>query len=152
MCIASASVVDGAIQDFGYAAKHKVVSAEAALELAQQKGIILEGVSGSEAGVIGALAAVGLHKSGNDGRFIWLPKLRELRGTYNVRELTEDLGVAVTTIRGEALPPAADIQAEGWVRPVLREGRAILLAERESRNGQIGWRLVDKPTVKALSD
>ncbi len=150
--IAQPSVVDGAIQDYGRAAKHKVLSAEAALELAQQKGIILEGVSGSEAGVIGALAAVGLHKSGNDGRFIWLPKLRELSGTYTAGELWMLVGVEVATVSGERLPPKAEFKAEEWVRPVLRAGRAILLAERESQNGQNEWRLVDKPTVKALSD
>ncbi|MFV2044872.1 MAG: hypothetical protein ACC700_16760 [Anaerolineales bacterium] len=55
--IAEPSAVDDAIQDYGRAAKLKVLSVETALELAQQKGIILEGVSGSEAGAIGAMVA-----------------------------------------------------------------------------------------------
>ncbi|MFQ5922102.1 MAG: hypothetical protein ACE5M4_04605 [Anaerolineales bacterium] len=150
--IAEPSAVDGAIQDFGRAAKHRVLSAETARALAQQKDVFLEGTNGSGAGVIGALAAAGLHRSGNDGRFIWLQKLRELDGTYTVGELTRLLGVEVTTISGEALPPAAEIKALEWMRPVLREGRAILLAERETQDGEIGWRLLDKSTVKALSD
>ena len=152
LSIAEPSAVDDAIQDYGRAAKHKVLSAEKARELAKQVGIVLEGVSGSEVGVIGALAAVGLHKSGNDGRFIWLAKLRELSGTYTAGELTMLVGVDVATVSGERLPPGAEFKVEEWVRPVLRAGRAILLAERGSHNGQNEWRLVDKPTVKALSD
>ena len=151
IAIAPEPVVDSVAQDFGYAAKHKILSAEAAHKLARQRSIILDGLTGNGAGVIGALAAVGLHKSGSDGRFIWLPELRNLTGTYTVRQLTSVLRVELTTPIGEALPLDAEINLGDWVRPVMRQGRAILLAEKENQNGQIGWRLIDKSVVKALS-
>ena len=150
--LAKPSAVDGEIQDFGRTAKHEVLSADPARALAEQKDIQLEGINGSGAGVIGALAAIGLHASGDDGRFVWLPKLRELDGIYTVADLIKLLEVDVTTISGEALPPSAEIETVDWMRPVMRGGRAILLAERENQDGEILWRFADKPTVKALSD
>ena len=152
IAIADPSSVDRAIQDFSQAAKHEIVSVAAAQALAQEKHVLIEGIVGTGAGVVGALAAVGLHRSGNDGRFIWLPKLREIRGTYSAGELSHLLGVDITTQSGEALPLSAEIQTVDWMRPIMREGRAILLAEKENQDGQTLWRFADKATVKALSD
>ena len=146
------STLDSDLQDFGRAAKKEVLSVGPAQVLADQKAIHLEGINGTGAGIIGALAAIGLHASGDDGRFIWLPKLRELDGTYSVDELTKLLGVEIKTTTGEALPPAAEIESSDWMRPIMRKGRAILLAEKENIDGEISWRLADKPTIKALSD
>lgn len=151
IAIAPQTIVDSAVKDFGYAAKDKILSAEAAYELARQRGIIIEGLLGHGEGVIGALAAVGLHTSGSDGRFIWLPELRNLSGTYSVQYLTRVLGVELLTQTGEPLPLTAEINLGDWVRPVMRHGRATLLVEEEDQNGQIGWKLIDKSVVKTLS-
>lgn len=150
--LAEPSTLDSDLQDFGRAAKKEVLSVGPAQVLADQKAIHLEGINGTGAGIIGALAAIGLHASGDDGRFIWLPKLRELDGTYSVDELTKLLGVEIKTTTGEALPPAAEIESSDWMRPIMRKGRAILLAEKENIDGEISWRLADKPTIKALPD
>lgn len=144
-------LIDGAVEEFGFAAKHKVLSMGNAHELARRSGITLEEVGGSGAGAIGALAAIGLHHSGNDGRFIWLPGLRRLTGKQPAGLLVEALGVEVATLSGEIPPPSAEIEMGDWMRPVLRQGRAILLAEKEDRNGQFTWRLLDKETIKAIS-
>ncbi len=152
ICLAAPSAVDAAVQDFSQAAKRKVLSVDAAQAQSQQREIHLEGVKGSGAGVIGALAAIGLHASGNDGRFVWIPKLRDLDGRYTVAGLTKLLDVYVETISGGALPPSAEIDALEWMRPILRKGHAILLAEEENVDGKIGWRFADKPTVKAISN
>jgi len=150
--LAELSAVDDAIQEFGRAAKNKVLSIDAAQSPGHQREIHIEGIKGSGAGVIGALAAIGLHASGNDGRFVWLPKLRDLEGRYSVAALTELLDVQVETISGDVLPLSAEIEALEWMRPILREGRAIILAEKENVDGKIGWRFADKPTVKALTN
>lgn len=150
--LAESSAVDGKIQDYGGAAKRKVLSVEPARKLAEQNDIYLQGINGTGAGVIGALAAIALHASGDDGRFIWLPKLRELDGISTVDEISRLLGVGIETVAGETLPPAAKIESAEWMRPIMRKGRAILLAEGENQDGEISWRFADKPTVKALSD
>ncbi len=152
ICLAEPLAVDAAIQEFGQAAKRKVLSVDAAQAQSQQQEIHLEGVKGSGAGVIGALAAIGLHASGNDGRFVWLPKLRDLHGRYSVAELIKFLEVQVETISGDVLTPSAEIEAQEWMIPILSEGRAILLAEEENVDGKIGWRFADTPTVKAISN
>ncbi len=152
ICLAEPSAVDEAIQEFGQAAKKEVLSVDAARSLDHQNKIHIESIKGSGAGVIGALAAIGLHASGNDGRFVWLPKLRDLDGRYTVAGLTKLLDVYVETISGGALPPSAEIDALEWMRPILRKGHAILLAEKENVDGKIGWRFADKPTVKAISN
>ncbi len=152
ICLAEPSAVDNAIREFGRAAKDKVLFADAARSLGKKREIHIESIKGSGEGVIGALAAVGLHASGNDGRFVWLPKLRDLDGRYSVADLTELLDVHVEMISGVVLPPSAEIEAVEWMRPILREGRAILLAEKENIDGEIGWRFADKSTVKAFSN
>jgi hypothetical protein len=150
--LAEPTVVDGEIQDFGRTAKLEVLSVDPAQALADQKAIHLEGINGNGEGVIGARAAIGLHASGDDGRFIWLPKLRELDGIYTVDELTNLIGVEIKTAAGDTLPPTASIGASDWMRPIMRDGRAILLAEQENQDGEISWRFADKPTIKAISD
>ncbi len=152
ICLAELSTVDAAVQEFGRAAKIEVLSAHAARSQAKKWDIHIEDIKGSGAGVIGALAAIGLYASGDDGRFVWLPKLRELDGTYSVAVLTRLLDVHVETISGQVLPASAEIEAVEWMRPILRGGRAILLAEKGNVYGEIGWRFADKPTVKALSN
>ncbi len=152
ICLAELSAVDAAIQEFGRSAKDEVLVLDATRSLGRQREIHMECIKDSGAGVIGALAAIGLHASGNDGRYVWLPKLRDLDGRYTVADLTELLDVRVETISGVALPSSAEIEAVEWMRPILRGGRAILLAEKGNVYGEIGWRFADKPTVKALSN
>jgi hypothetical protein len=152
VCIAAAPAVDSAIQELGSAAKFNVLAKEMAVDLANQRGIGLEPVAGTGDGMIGALAAVGLHKSGDDGRFIWLPRLRELTGPYTVGELKDILQVEISSSAGKQPPLEASIDIGDWVRPVLREGRPVLLAEKEKDSGKFRWRLTGKPTVKSLSN
>jgi len=152
ICLSEPSAVNDAIREFGRAAKDQVLFKDAARSLGKEPEIRIESIKGSGEGVIGALAAVGLHASGDDGRFVWLPKLRDLGGKYTVAGLTDLLDVQVETVSGDALPPSAEIEAVEWMRPILRRGRAILLAEEDNVNGKIGWHFVDKPTVKALTN
>jgi hypothetical protein len=150
--IAPATHINVEAQNFGYAGKTKVLTIFEAREMARQSHIILNEVGGSGSGAIGALAAIGLHKSGDDGRFIWLPGLRGLAGRHTVSSLTDLLGVRITTVEGDHLPLSAEIELGEWIRPLLKQGRAILLAENEETNGRLAWRLLDKPTIKALSE
>jgi len=48
---------------------------------------MLEGLGGTHGGVIGALSAVGLAASGEDGRYIQVGGLRELTGLQPVKAL-----------------------------------------------------------------
>lgn len=137
---------------FAREAKHAVMTLDSAMEAAGRGGVHAQRVGGSGAGLIGALAAIGLRSGGNDGRFIWLPKMRDLSGVHRVADLSSVLKVEIQSPGGEPVPHSAELELSDWIRPILRAGRAILLAEPEDPNEPNHWRLVEKPRVKALSD
>ena len=152
LAIAVESAVAEQTIDFGRHAKTEVLTTAHAHEIAKKDGLELKIVQGTGEGAIGAVAGIGLHASGNDGRYIWLPQLRELKGTYRAHDLERKFSIEVETAKGEKLPPNARLRMVDWLRPIMRRGRAILLAEQEDHNGENRWRVADKQTVKALSD
>ena len=78
LCVVSD--VPAAVIDFGRRAQQEVVTQAEARALAHEHGIPLLGLEGTEDGVIGAIAAVGLAASGNDGRYVLIGRCRELAG------------------------------------------------------------------------
>jgi hypothetical protein len=88
LCVAK-SVPDAVIA-FGRRCQQQVVTQQEARELAGRHGVHLEGLGGTEGGVIGALAAVGLAASGNDGRVVHLaawPWPDELAGPQHLETI-----------------------------------------------------------------
>ena len=57
--------------DWGLRCKRELVTQSEARQIAADHGIYLEGLGGTEDGVIGALAAVGLMATKNDGRVVY---------------------------------------------------------------------------------
>lgn len=139
--------------DWGQRAKKEVLEKSAALEMAKRLKIPVAGLTGTGVGIIGALAAVGLYASGNDGRYLWLPGLRELCGVYTLTELLERVPFGrVETIRGRT--PAFDdrIDVGDWVRPILQGGRSVLLIEEVKNHDECDWRILDKSRIEQLSE
>ena len=127
LCVTSE--VPPAILEFGRAAQREVVSQQQARQLASQFGILLSGLGGSQDGVIGALAAVGLAAGGEDGRYIWVGKSRELSGLQPVEAL---LQAGVTQVCEQTGIPVT----EGWVladklRPARRGGQPVQFVTRQ---------------------
>ncbi len=152
LCVSLQSATGAAIRQFGQSAKSQVLTQAAALELARQHGIALEGLTGDGGGVIGALAAVGLRADQNDGRFIWLAGVRELRGIYTVRKLYDQTGLhQICGLDGTMLPMDARLDVGEWPRPVLRNGHAVLLAEAVQDNADCEWRVLPKQVIKHYS-
>jgi len=79
--------VPRAVTQFGQRAKVDLVTQEEARQLAYRHGLLLEGLGGTHGGVIGALSAVGLAASGEDGRYVQVGRLRELSGLQPVAAL-----------------------------------------------------------------
>ena len=137
------------VRDFGARAKAEVLTISLAQETAARSGLRCVGLTGTGGGVIGALAGVGLHHAGNDGRFLWLPGLRELRGKYPVNEvLTKGHIQRVCTLAAEELSAESIIDVGEWVRPVLRDGRSTLFVEEQNHE----WRVLSKDRIKSLSN
>ena len=110
---------------FGRACTECVVSQEDAIVAAT--GVHLSGQGGTNDGIIGAAAAVGLTSQGWSGRFIELGRLRDIPEAVEVGTL-EQLGIQVFSIDRDAqIPGTVDIvEHSGWLRPRLLGGRPVL--------------------------
>ncbi|WP_414553116.1 hypothetical protein [Anabaena sp. CCY 0017] len=138
LCVAQSEQVSSAVQAFGKQAKETVLTQAQARSIASQAGILLEGLTGTQDGIIGALAGVGLRKTGNDGRILWIPGLYELSGIYTASQLYQTLNIdRIQDLEGRLLSSDTRIQIKfseetrmktgRWPRPVLIDGQAVML-------------------------
>jgi hypothetical protein len=154
LAVVSRDLADGhrdAVVAFGRLAKTDLLDQTTARSVADAHGIRLSGHGGTEDGVIGALAAVGLHLSGTDGFFLWLDGIRSLRaGRYSVDDLLRALPVDDARTENGERPRAGEIvEASPWVRPLLVDGRAVLLLEHvEPRWDEPSWRTASRDLVR----
>ena len=149
LCLAAWDEVPPCVRAFGVRAKQVVLTQLEAEQTALDNGIRLEGLTGTGGGIIGALAAVGLRHAGNDGRFLWLPGLRELQGKIPVQQICSQGHVdSICTVEGTALSATMLVNVGEWVRPVLRQGRATLYVEEINHE----WHIISKDRIKSLSN
>jgi tRNA(Ile2) C34 agmatinyltransferase TiaS len=125
LCVAHA--VPAAVTEFGRRAQRQLVTQDEAQALAATCGIPLLGLGGDESGVIGALAAVGLAASGEDGRYVLVGRSRELSGLQPVSTLVEAGVAAVQTLDGQ--PVINGLVQADKLRPARRRGRPIAVVE-----------------------
>lgn len=112
---------------FGRRAKTELVTQSEARTIAAQAGVVLCGLGGTEDGVIGALAAVGLAASQDDGRYVLVGRSRELTGLQPVSALLAAGIAAVQTADGEAVTDGL-VQADR-LRPARRGSRPVAVVE-----------------------
>jgi tRNA(Ile2) C34 agmatinyltransferase TiaS len=125
LCIAE--IVPETVTEFGHKAQRQVVDKKEADRLAEASGVTLLGLGGTHDGIIGALAAVGLAASGNDGRYVLVGRSRELSGLQPVSALLEAGIAAVQTQDGE--PVAEGLVLTDKLRPARRGGQPIAVVE-----------------------
>lgn len=150
LAIAPAESFGDGIEAFGWRAKRDVVTKAEAEALAARHHIHLEGLTGDHGGIIGALAGCGLRAGARDGRFVWLPGVREMSGVIAAETILKTTGIhEIRSLAGERVDGTARIETSPWPRPVMIEGRAVLLVERtgESNAGH-EWNLAPKDVVK----
>jgi hypothetical protein len=153
LCIAAATAINHGIENWGKNAKKIVLNKPLAHEIAVQNNIYLEGLTGEKIGVIGALAAVGLRHSGNDGRVLWLPMLRETEGIFSGAVLKKRLQIdRITSKDGTEIEYEDTIMADGWIRPVMRDNKITLIVEKTEDHGQYQWQHVPKEYIKSISN
>lgn len=120
---------DSALEDlkvFGKYCTSRAMSQQEAIKAA--KGVYLEGLGGTNDGLIGAAAAVGLTASGWSGRFIEYGDLRRYEETVTVAELTRR-GIEVISTDRDAKVPAPDdrVLTNKWLRPRLLGNRPVVI-------------------------
>jgi hypothetical protein len=149
LCLARWDAVSAQLRTFGLRAKQVVLTKAEAEQTALDNDIRLIGLTGTHGGIIGALAGVGLRREENDGRFLWLPGMRELSGILPVAEICEKGSIdSVRSLTGSILSFETLVNVGDWVRPILREGQAILYVEEQNNE----WHILSKQQIKSLSD
>jgi hypothetical protein len=110
---------------FGQMCATQIVTQKEALQAAS--GVHISGHGGSNDGIIGAAAAVGLTASGWSGRFIEFAGLRSFPYMVTVSEL-EKYGIRVVSLDRDAMVPDPKdmVFTKGWLRPRLWGQRPIL--------------------------
>ncbi len=125
ICIAAAEAVTQPIISFGKSAKNTVLTQGEAYHHAKQHGITLEGLGGTNGGIIGALAGVGLAASGEDGRFVMRGRSRMMTGSRSVDELLCS-GIDQVMTRDRELVIEGHVEIRKFPKPALVNGKAVL--------------------------
>lgn len=133
LCVSPLANVSDAIVQFGYRCQFEVVRQSDALQLADEAGIHLEGLGGTNGGIIGALAAVGLGSKGNDGRVVQIGDWSEdLVGRQTVAAI-QSRGVKVTNIDTDELLNEGVVLLDHTLRPNLRNNQIVLFVQKDDQ-------------------
>jgi len=129
---------------FGRVCTRRVVTQAEALQAAS--GVHLSGHGGTNDGIIGAAAAIGLTAYGWGGRFIEFGRLRDFQEKVSASDL-ERSGIAVVSIDRDAKVPSPEdqIDTKGWLRPRLWGGRPVLPVVSA---GDHSWEMVGEKSRK----
>lgn len=136
LCLATD--VPDEVMAWGQRCQREIVTQSEARELAARCGLRMEGLGGTEGGVIGALAAIGLSAMGNDGRIVqWQAWDDDLTGPTPVDQLWQR-EIEVRALSSEESVNPRPTRTDGrelrlgtvhvgkHARPSLREHRAVL--------------------------
>lgn len=133
VCIARHDQVSPSVMVFGRDAKRTVLTCNQAINLAKNSGILLEGLAGTEDGIIGALAGVGLAASGCDGRYLQLGTIRNLFGQATVQEIKNAGIPSILSVDGREITDGM-IYFRKFPQPIrMNRGPVLLVIEEEGR-------------------
>jgi hypothetical protein len=131
LAVASDYQINPSLVAFGRDTQQKIVTQGQARALARNLGILLEGLGGTEDGVIGTMAGIGLSSTYNDGRYIFIENVMKLYGEQSVETLLEAGIDEILSVEGEI--PEKNIiikEKEGKsVKPSPINKKVVLFAE-----------------------
>ncbi len=134
LAVAYETQITPALAAFGNDAKCTILNQEKARNLADNLNIRLEGLGGTEDGVIGAMAGIGLAWAKNDGRFL-LVKNNSLKGSNNVEDILNAGVDAVYTLDGRLVTQGLVENDSNLTKPCPVNGKVILFVEE--RDGKL---------------
>jgi len=152
LCVCAEHNVTDELISYAWKAKTEVLTMDISRELARKHQIFLEGYTGTKQGIIGSLAAVGLHAAGNDGRFLLCKGMREIFGIYSAEEILKITGInEIKTTDNIILSNFEKILLTEWWRPVLQNYQAVLYVEPANTN-EYEYTVVTKEYIKHISN
>lgn len=132
LAVATSKQISPSLIAFGKDAKNTVLTQEKARDLAENLKIHLEGLGGTEDGVIGAMAGLGLASTRNDGRFLQIGHIRELLGPQPSQKLLEAGIDEICTMNGHPITNGTIFNPQNKsVKPCPVNGKAVLFVEEE---------------------
>jgi hypothetical protein len=137
-----------ALMEYGRKAKRRVISKEEAYETAAAHNVHLSEHGGTGRGVIGALAGAGLRLTGSDGRFKGKLRIPSRNGTATVGEIRAFGIDVVQTLEGVVLNESESVHVGEWVKLVLMNGKAVLLAVPTGEPSGPVWKAADRKVFK----
>ena len=131
LAVAEESQIKPSLVAFGCDAKSTILNQKKARGLASNLNIKLEGLGGTEDGVIGTMAGIGLASTQNDGRFLRIG-LEDITGSLTVEKLF-DAGVdSVYTLDGRSVTEGLVSSPDGkLVKPCPVNGEVVLFVEEQ---------------------
>lgn len=132
LCVAREDADFAGLIDFALKCTRDICTQSEAIAAAAGAGVHLSGHGGTNDGIIGAAAAVGLTVYGWSGRFLEFGGLRDLPSTISVGRLAEQ-GILAVPLDHDAsvLAPDVDIHTGSWVSPRLWGGRPVVFVTRD---------------------
>jgi hypothetical protein len=122
------------VREFGARSQRDLVHQTQARSLAAKHGILLAGLGGTQDGVIGALAAVGLSASGDDGRYLLVGRIRELSGLQTVDSVLAAGVASVRTVDGR--PIETGLILSDKLRPARRGSQPVQFVDWQEDHWQ----------------
>ncbi len=137
LCVAA--TVPEAVIAFGRRCQRRLVDQQAARELAANHALHLEGLGGTEGGVIGALAAVGLAAGGSDGRVVHIADWPDdLTGLQEI-DTVQARGVEVRCLDTGQRIISGRVDVGKHLRPSYRHHKIILYVRPGQGAGEAVW-------------
>lgn len=135
---------------FALRCKNEVVTQNEARIIAERAGCYLEGLGGTEQGVVGALAAVGLIACGDDGRVIqlssWPYPDDSFSGTHKIDELLARGVDEVRHLESNEQITVGAVDIGKRLRPNWRGGKVVLFVDASTDSSiNASWRAVKLP-------
>jgi hypothetical protein len=136
LCVAAATPPSAGALEMGRRAQREVVKKADVLEAAAREGVWLRELGGAGIGVIGAFCGCMLRSGGDDGRYVSLRGVRDLKGDLTAGEIISGSEIVrVESEEGRVLAPGEMIHTNDWVRPWLKKGSVVLVVKA----GPSGW-------------
>jgi hypothetical protein len=141
LCVATGASEE--MTAFSFRCKSEVVTQDEARAIATRSGCYLEGLGGTEQGVIGALAAVGLIVGGEDGRVVHLsswPYPDSFSGPQTIEDLYARGISRIQQVESGEPVTLGPIDIGKHLRPNWRGGGIVLYVDASTERGTAPWR------------
>jgi len=133
LAVASESQISPSLVVYGQDAKCTVLNQERARTLAKNLHIRLKGLGGTEDGVIGAMAGLGLAFAKNDGRYLQKGDIRKILGSCSVERLFTEGIDEVWSLNGKKFSSGTVVfRPEKPPRPSPVCGKTVIFVKEDA--------------------